>query len=344
VFAKEPLLRVTAPLVEAQLVETFLINCITFQTMVASKAARIAIACGDKQFVDFSARRTHGADAALKAARASYIGGAAATSNVLAGKSFGIQVTGTMAHSYVMAFSEEIEAFRAFASDFPEHAVLLIDTFDTEEGARRAARIAHELADDVELVGVRLDSGDIEKLARAVRDILDNEGLSGTKIIASGDLDEYRIEELRSSGAPIDTFGVGTQLGTSGDAPSLGAVYKLVAEDSEPKIKLSTGKVTLPGIKQVFRYSRNDRYDHDVIGLHDERLEGDQLLHQVLENGRRMADPEPIDQLRVRCRDAITHLPDRVRSLREQAGFEVTLSERLDGLVSRVALERNRGG
>lgn len=340
VFATEPLLRVTAPLVEAQLVETFLLNCITFQTMVASKAARVTIACGDKQFVDFSARRTHGADAALKAARASYVGGASATSNVLAGKSYGIEVTGTMAHSYVMAFREEIEAFRAFARDFPGRAVLLIDTFDTAEGARRAVRVAREFAGEgIELVGVRLDSGDINALAREVRKILDDAGLADTKIIASGDLDEYRIEELLSSGAPVDSFGVGTQLGTSGDEPSLGAVYKLVAEDSEPKIKLSTGKVTLPGVKQIFRSWKNDRYDHDVIGLHDEELEGEALLQLVLENGRRTVDPEPLDQVRSRCRDAISHLPDRLTSLRERATFEVGLSERLEALVSE-ALKR----
>jgi nicotinate phosphoribosyltransferase len=341
VFAKEPLLRVTAPLVEAQLIETFLINCVTFQTMVASKAARVAIACGDKRFVDFSARRTHGADAALKAARASYIGGAGATSNVLAGKSYGIEVTGTMAHSYVMAFREEIEAFRAFARDFPGRAVLLIDTFDTREGARRAALVAREFSDEgIELVGVRIDSGDINALARDVRKILDDARLTDTKIIASGDLDEYRIEELLASGAPIDSFGVGTQLGTSGDEPSLGGVYKLVAEDAEPKIKLSTGKITLPGVKQVFRSSNNDRYDNDVIGLHDEKLDGETMLHLVMQNGNRVMEPEPLAELRRRCRDAISHLPDRLRSLRERATFEVGPSERLEALVSAA---RKRG-
>lgn len=229
-------MRVTAPLVEAQLVETFILNCITFQTMVTSKAVRVAIACGNKQFVDFSARRTHGADAALKAARASFIGGATATSNVLAGKTYGIEVTGTMAHSYVMTFREEIEAFRSFAHDFLWHAVLLIDTFDTEEGARRAAQVARELDDeDIQLVGVRLDSGDIKVLGPEVRRILDDAGFTTTKIFASGDLDEYRIEELLASGAPVDSFGVGTQLGTSGDEPSLGGVYNLSPRIPNPR-------------------------------------------------------------------------------------------------------------
>jgi nicotinate phosphoribosyltransferase len=334
-FAKEPLLRVTAPLIEAQIVETFLLNCITFQTMVASKAARVAIACGDREFVDFSARRVHGADAALKAARASYVGGATATSNVLAGKAYGIAVTGTMAHSYVMTFEQEVEAFRAFALDFPGRAVLLIDTFDTEEGARHAVQVAKELADEgIELIGVRLDSGDIHALAKSVRKILDEAGLTATKIIASGDLDEYRIEELLASEAPVDSFGVGTQLGTSGDEPFLGGVYKLVAEDSEPKIKLSTGKVTLPGTKQIFRSSKDGRYDHDVIGLHDEELEGDQLMQRVMKDGHRAMDPESLDDARARCRAAVDRLPEALKSLHERGQFDVRLSKRLEDLVS----------
>jgi nicotinate phosphoribosyltransferase len=336
-FAKEPLLRVTAPLVEAQIVETFLLNCITFQTMVASKAARVAIACEDKEFVDFSARRVHGADAALKAARAAFVGGASATSNVLAGEAYGIAVTGTMAHSYVMTFDREVDAFRAFARDFPGRAVLLIDTFDTEEGARRAVQVAQELADeDIELIGVRLDSGDIQALAGSVRKILDEAGLNTTKIIVSGDLDEYRIEELLASEAPVDSFGVGTQLGTSGDAPFLGGVYKLVAEDSQPKIKLSTGKVTLPGVKQIFRSSDGGHYDHDVIGLNTEQLDGEPLLQSVLKDGRRVMEPEPLDEARSRCRAALDRLPAALKSLQDRADFDVHLSDRLEDLVSQV--------
>lgn len=338
-FAAEPLLRVTAPLVEAQIVETFLLNTITFQTMVASKGARVAIACDGRDFVDFSARRVHGADAAIKAARASYIAGATATSNVLAGKTFGIAVTGTMAHSYVMAFGDELEAFRAFARDFPGRAVLLIDTFDTEEGARRAVQVADELAGEgIRLLGVRLDSGDIGTLAREVRTILDQAGLTDAKIIASGDLDEYRIEELLSRGAPIDSFGVGTQLGTSGDEPSLGGVYKLVAEGSLPKIKLSEGKVTLPGVKQVFRSSQNGLYHHDVIGLEGEELDGEPLLRMVMKNGRQV-HREPLDRARARCRQALASLPDSLRSLRDRAEFKVSRSERLEELASKARRE-----
>jgi nicotinate phosphoribosyltransferase len=334
-FAEEPLLRVTAPLVEAQIVETFLLNCITFQTMVASKGARVAIACGDRQFVDFSARRVHGVDAAMKAARASYIAGATATSNLLAGKVYGIKVTGTMAHSYVMAFDDEIEAFRAFASDFPARAVLLIDTFDTVEGARRAVRVASELAGEgFDLLGVRLDSGDVGALSRTVRNILDDAGFTECKIVASGDLDEYRIEELLSLGAPVDLFGVGTQLGTSGDAPSLAGVYKLVAGDSKPRIKLSTGKVTLPGVKQVFRVKKEGMYHHDVIGLEGEEPGGEPLLKPVMRGGRRIADPEPLDVPRARCKQAIACLPNDLRSLHHNAEYKVVRSEQLEALIA----------
>jgi nicotinate phosphoribosyltransferase len=293
VFPGEPLLRVTAPLIEAQVVETFLLNCVIFQTMIASKAARVQIACGDQTtFVDISLRRDHGADAALKAAPASYVGGASATSNVLAGKLWGIPVSGTMAHSYIMAFEDELAAFRSFARDFPDRAVLLIDTFDVEEGARRAAQVARELAEEgVALAGVRIDSGDLAELSRSVRKILDDAGLKETKIFLSGDLDEYRIKALRDEGAPVDAFGVGTQLGTSGDAPWLGGVYKLVAEKDEPKIKLSTGKVTLPGKKQVHRFYSGDHCERDVVALEEEDIGGGRpVLVEVVRDGRRSVE------------------------------------------------------
>jgi nicotinate phosphoribosyltransferase len=288
--------------------------------------------------VDFAARRTHGADAALKAARASFIAGAAATSNVLAGRSYGIQVTGTMAHSYVMAFPSEIEAFRAFTRDFPENSILLIDTYDTEEGARRAAQVARELdRDGCKVIGVRIDSGDLAALARSVRTILDDAGLEDTKIVASGDLDELGILALMNEGTPIDSFGVGTRLGTSADAPWLGGVYKLVAEDGHPKIKLSAGKVTLPGVKQVYRSSRGGVYDHDVIGLADEELEGTPLLEQVMKDGHRVRDPESLGTVRDRCSAAIESLPDHLRSLNEQVEFDIRLSAGLDELVAKTS-------
>ncbi|MDQ4095567.1 MAG: nicotinate phosphoribosyltransferase [Actinomycetota bacterium] len=338
-FAKEPLLRVTAPLIEAQIVETFLLNCITFQTMVASKAARVAIAAADKKFVDFSPRRDHGADAALKAARAAYIAGAAATSNVLAGKTYGIPISGTMAHSYVMVFDEEIDAFRAYVKDFPDRAVLLVDTFDVEEGTRRAAEVFKELdRRGNKDRGVRIDSGDLASLAHSVRKILDEAGLEEVKIMFSGDLDEKRVKAFLDDDVPVDAFGVGTQLGTSGDAPFLGTVYKLVADANGPKIKLSTGKATLPGCKQVYRFERDGVFDYDLIAAEGEVVEGGRpLLKKVMAKGARVDRPESLDTLRGRCTRGIAHLPERLRSLEDGPGhYRVELSPELQRLLEKI--------
>jgi nicotinate phosphoribosyltransferase len=335
VFPPEPIMRVTAPLIEAQIVETFLLNCITFQTMIASKAARVSIACGDKKFVDFSLRRDHGADAGLKGSRASFIGGASGTSNVLAGMTYGIPVSGTMAHSYIMAFESETEAFRAYARQFPERAVLLIDTFDSEEGARRAAQVARELsAEGINVSGVRLDSGDLGPLARSVRKILDDAGLDEMQIFLSGDLDEYRIKSLLEEGAPVDAFGVGTQMGTSADSPSLGGVYKLVEDERGPKIKLSTGKATLPGRKQVFRF-QSETFDYDLIGLEHEDVPGGRpVLEKVMEGGRRLRASEPLEDLQERCRSSIGLLPPHLKDLQpSRRPYQVQRSTRLDELV-----------
>lgn len=333
VFPNEPLLRVSGPLIEAQIVETYLLNTVLTETMVASKAARVAIACGDKQFVDFSLRRDHGADAGLKAARASFIGGASATSNVLAGKIFGIPVSGTMAHSYVMAFGNEVEAFRAFARSFPDRAVLLIDTFDVEEGARRAARVARELLPEgVRIRGVRIDSGDLGQLSRSVRKILDDAEMQDTQIVLSGDLDEYRIAGLIDDGTPVDAFGVGTQLGTSGDAPSLGGVYKLVEHAGRPSIKLSAGKATMPGRKQVFRSEMDGVYQGDVIALEGEDVgrATRPLLEQVMSSGHRTSRSRSLAELQRRCRATVGSLPVELRALRSAAtSYPVSYSDRL---------------
>ncbi|HJR44857.1 MAG TPA: nicotinate phosphoribosyltransferase [Actinomycetota bacterium] len=347
-FEKEPLLRVTAPLIEAQIVETFLLNCVTFQTMVASKAARVSLASGDRKFIDFSLRRDHGADAGLKAARASFIAGASATSNVLAGKMFGIPVSGTMAHSYVMAFESEIEAFRAYGRDFPEQAVLLIDTFDVAQGARRAVDVANELSSEGFILrGVRIDSGDLAELSRTVRGILDAAGFPDTQIILSGDLDEYRVEEMLRLEVPVDVFGVGTQMGTSADSPFLGAVYKLVAEQDIPKVKLSAGKVTLPGLKQVHRVSDRGHFERDVITLEGERVPGGRpLLERVMSDGRRMQEIESLEVIRDRCASSLEQLPDPLRSLGpDRAFYPVELSEDLEALAKRVeeSLAAQRG-
>lgn len=339
-FAGEPLVRITAPLIEAQLVETFLLNAVGFQTMIASKAARVAIACAGHAFVDFSPRRDHGADAALKAARAAYVGGAAATSNTLAGMLYGIPVAGTMAHSYVMRFASEIEAFRCFAGDFPRSSTLLIDTYDTLDGARHAAVVGHDLAARGQVLeAVRLDSGDLAALARGVRRILDDARLNQTQIFASGDLDEHRIAALLAGGAPIDAFGVGTQLGTSGDAPWLPVVYKLVEDPSGPKIKLSSGKVTLPGRKQVFRVTGGGAEPHDVIGLAEEEPPpgGRPLLERVMAGGRTIRSPTPLAELRQRRAVAVADLPPRLRILTPgEHPYEVRNSARLAALLERL--------
>jgi nicotinate phosphoribosyltransferase len=330
-FAEEPLLRVTAPMAQAQLVETYLLTTITFQTMVASKAARVALACGpERSFVDFSGRRDHGAGAAVDAARASFIGGAAATSDVLAGMRFGLPLSGTMAHSYVMAFASEAEAFRAYARQFPGQAVLLIDTYDTEAGARTAARVADELAEEgITIAAVRLDSGDLAELSVRVRAILDEAGCASVGIFASGDLDEHRIAALLDAGAPINGFGVGTMLGTSADAPYLGGVYKLVEDEHGPKIKLSAGKRSWPGRKQVYRST-----DHDVIALADEpALDGRPLLTQVMARGQRVGEPEPLTDLQARRAGAVAALPADLRDLHRQTSFPVHRSAALEGLA-----------
>ncbi|MEY2476487.1 MAG: nicotinate phosphoribosyltransferase [Actinomycetota bacterium] len=322
VFAEEPILRVTAPLPEAQLVETYLLSTVSFETMIASKAARIALACGaDRSFVDFSGRRDHGPGAAVKAARAAYIGGATATSNVEAGRRYGVPLSGTMAHSYVLSFPDEHAAFTSYARTFPHITVLLIDTYDTEEGARTAAAVANELRDEgITIDAVRLDSGDLEVLSKSVRVILDDGGAPEVRIFASNDLDEHRITELLGAGAPIDGFGVGTMLGTSADAPYLGAVYKLVEDQTGGKAKRSPGKPSWPGRKQVYRQD-----GRDVIALvdHQPQPQGRPLLTRVMAAGEPIAPPEDLAIARRRRAEAVAALPPELRSLGRRAHYPV---------------------
>src|SRR5438270_623442 len=284
VFAGEPLLEVTAPIAEAQLVETYLLNQLTFATTIASKAARVRLAAGDAGLVDFAFRRTHGEEAAMTVARASAIVGFAATSNVEAARRFGLPAVGTMAHSYVEAFASEEEAFRAFAEDNPAATVLLVDTYDTGIGVQRAVDVIGQLGLGA-TAGVRIDSGDLAASAFDARRMLDAAGLTRTQIFASGGLDEYAIADLVAEGAPIDSYGVGTNMGVSADAPTLESVYKLVEYDGRPVMKLSTGKASTPGPKQVFRGA-----EADVIGLRDETppADADALLVPVMERGRRI--------------------------------------------------------
>lgn len=336
-FPPEPVLEVVAPRIEAQIVETFLLNAVNYQVMVASKAARVVLAARGRGVVDFSPRRDHGADAAMKAARASYIAGCIGTSNVLAGMEYGLPVYGTMAHSYVMSFPDEPGAFQAFARDFPQNTILLIDTYDTIQGARHAVTVAREMAARGQaLRGVRIDSGDLAALSRQVRRIFDEAGFPDVQLFLTGDLDEHRIEQILAQGAAADAFGVGTALGTSEDAPAMGGVYKLVEDRQGPKIKLSTGKATLPGRKQVWRQATGDG-PRDVIALLDEPAPrgAEPLLVKVMDQGRAVA-PESLETMRARCRERLGALPASFTDLHAVPPSPVGLSPGLAALQAEM--------
>jgi nicotinate phosphoribosyltransferase len=316
-FPDEPVLRVTAPLPEAQLVETRLINLVHFETLVASKAARSVLVAPGKLLVDFGLRRAHGAEAGLLAARAAYLAGYSGTATVAAGERMGIPIFGTMAHSFVEAHDDETAAFERFAESAPQNTVLLIDTYDTEAAARKVVALAPRLAQrGIRVKGVRLDSGDLAALARSVRRILDEGGLSEATIFASGNIDEHRIRDLLSAGAPIDGFGVGTSLVTSSDAPYLDAVYKLQEYAGRARRKRSTGKATWPGRKQVYRhYDRAGRFEHDVITVEGDERAGEPLIVPVMRNGRRLHAAESLAAIRERAAVQLAKLPERLRAL-----------------------------
>lgn len=333
-FKDEPILEVTAPIVEAQIIETFLINQIHLQSLIATKAARCAYAAGDRQVVDFALRRTHGTDAGMKVARASYLAGFAGTSNVLAGQRYAIPIVGTMAHSFVCSFESEIDAFRAYAASFPNNTVLLIDTYDTSQGARNAAQVAKEMAGRGEkLIGVRIDSGDLAAQARAVRKILDEARLTGVKIIGSGGLDEFDLAEMTNASIPCDSYGVGTKMGTSADAPWTDISYKLVEYQDRPVLKLSTGKVSCPGKKQVFR-RRNGRaeLECDWIGLRDEKIAGERLLKEVVRDGRTIAPSPSLAESRETFAAEFAALPESVKAIRDPQPYPVEFSPKLIAL------------
>jgi nicotinate phosphoribosyltransferase len=336
-FRNEPVLEITGPIIEAQLVETLIINAVNLQVTIASKAARSVYAAQGRGLVDFSLRRTQGTDAGLKVARASYIAGFGATSNVLAGKLYGIPIAGTMAHSFITSFKEEVEAFRAFAHAFPQNIVLLLDTYDTVTGAQKAVALARELAKEgISLKGVRLDSGDIATLSKEVRKILDDAGLQKVSIFASGGLDEQNIAELLHQRAPIDAFGVGTKMGVSADAPYMDMAYKLVKYDSRPVMKCSTGKQTLVSEKQVFRVRDKGKIDHDIIGLRDEKCEGEPLLHAVMKKGKRLHSPEPLALIRKRFAAEFAALDDAYKRLQAPKEFRVARGPALRKLQNEV--------
>lgn len=336
VFAGEPLLRVTAPIIEGQIMETYLLATLSYQTMIASKAARVVTAAHPHGVVEFGARRAHGADASLVAARAAAIGGCIGTSNVLAGQLFGMETYGTQAHSWVMAHENESIAFSHFLDAFPIDAVLLLDTYDVHDAVKKIISMNRKPG------GVRLDSGDLAKESRWVRRELDHAGWNDVRIFASGDLDEFKIARLMKEGAAIDAFGVGTALATPGDAPHLNLIYKLVEVERGGKVreaaKLSQAKVTYPGRKQVIRETdKNGEWACDRIALENEPAEGGTpLLVEVMRGGRRTALPEPIADLRGRCTSGLGHLPERYRRIDRAAVYPVHYTKRLETMLEKV--------
>jgi nicotinate phosphoribosyltransferase len=334
-FADEPILQVAAPLPQAQVVETRLINLLNFQTTIASKAARAVLVAREKVLIDFGLRRAHGAEAGLMAARASYVAGFGGTSNLLAGQCFEIPISGTMAHSFVQAHDDEISAFERFADANPGNVVLLIDTYEIEAAAKKIVYLAPKLKQrGIDIHGVRIDSGDLGQHARNVRAILDEAGLREVRIFVSGNLDEYILRDLIEGNAPIDAFGVGTRVDTSADAPYLDCVYKLQEYAGRPCRKRSEGKATWPGRKQVYRtFDQAGCIGDDLLTLHDDPQKGQPLLIPVLRNGRRLDLPKPLCASREYVKDQLARLPKRLRTLDQAAPFTVKVSDALQSLA-----------
>lgn len=348
VFPDEPLIRVTAPIIEAQLIETFLLNTVNLQTMLATKASRVVCSARGKPVIEFGLRRTQGTDAGMKAARCSYIAGAEGTSNVLAGMKYGIPVFGTMAHSYIMSFDHEIDAFRNFVKTFPENSTLLIDTYNDLKGAENAVVVAKQMEKEgSRLNAVRLDSGNLLEISKNVRRILDMHGLMYVKIFASGDLDEYVIEDLLGKGAKIDAFGVGTRMSTSFDRPYVDVVYKLSGKVERgvfvPAMKLSKGKITLPGKKQIFRqYGREGKCVKDIIGLENEKIKGEPLLRNVMRKGHIARDFPTLSEIRKIAHDNLSRLPDEYKKLSNASTYPVILSSALKRIKNQLAAQLER--
>ena len=322
IFAEEPLLQVSAPILEAQLAETYLLSVTNFETLIASKAAR------GRGVVEFGTRRAQGPEAGVRAARAAYLGGCVATSNVLAGYRYGIPLAGTAAHSWIQAFPTERQSFQALLDTFPQDAILLIDTYDALKGAETAATLGRKIA------GVRIDSGDLLETSRRVREILDLHGQGQAKIIASGDLNEYKVEALVAQGAPIDLFGVGTELATSRDVPALNVVYKLVETECQGRVeyksKSSEEKSYSPGRKQVFRFSAGGQYDHDLITRSNEKPSGGApLLHPAMRHGKRLRPRPPLKDSRASVLAYTDCLPEPYHALRDAPNYPVGKSEAL---------------
>ncbi|MCF8068957.1 MAG: nicotinate phosphoribosyltransferase [Desulfobacterales bacterium] len=337
-FPDEPILRITAPLPQAQLVETRVINFLQFQTMIASKAVRISLAAEDKVLMDFGLRRAHGAEAGVLAARASYIAGLTGTATVLASRKFDIPVFGTMAHSYILAHRSEIEAFENFSYAQPNNVIYLVDTYDVADAVNQIISLEPALKKrGITIKGIRLDSGDISALSITVRKMFDNAGMKHVRIYASGDLDEYSIEHLNKIKAPVDGFGVGTKMITSSDQPYLNCAYKLQEYNGIPKMKLSEGKSTWPGKKQVFRHYDNHNFiKYDVLKMDNETDSGKPLLQQVMKSGKQIQQPVSATQIRSFVKSELKTLPEEMKSLNKSKPYEIKISDALENCVKQL--------
>ena len=337
-FADEPILRITAPLPEAQLVETRLINLLHFESLIASKAARMALIAPGKLLVDFGLRRAHGAEAGILAARAGYIGGFSGTATTLAGKLFDIPIYGTMAHSFVQAYDDEGEAFEAFAHSRPDNLVLLIDTYDTEAAARKVVALAPRLkAAGIRIRGVRLDSGDLIALSKSVRRILDHGGLSDVTIFASGGIDEAELTAMVRDGAPVDGFGIGTSLTTSYDCPALDCAYKLQEYAGLPRRKRSTGKATWPGRKQVWRcYAPDGSMAKDVLSVENDTQDGETLIRAFMQGGKRSGANPTAAAIKAHAARELGRLPTPLRRLERDSPYPVQVADALVRLTAEV--------
>jgi len=329
VFAEEPIIRVTAPIIEAQIIETYLLSTINFQSSIATKSSRVVYASRGRDIIDFGTRRAHGPHAGVLAARACFIGGCKSTSNVFAAYELGIPPVGTIAHSWVMVFGNEVESFHKYHETFPDDTVLLIDTYNTLTGAQHAAAIGEKLK------GVRIDSGNLPELSREVRKILNSRGMNHVRIIASGDLNEDRIDDLLKNEAPIDSFGVGTEMVTSKDAPALGGIYKLVEQEHGgkpiPKMKLSKDKLTYPHKKQIYRVvDKNNNFVEDIVGLENERRDRNALLIQVVKEGKICYTLPALQEIQNNASDNIARLPEPYKRLRNAEAYPVKKSPALE--------------
>lgn len=340
-FPNEPVVRITAPLSQAQLAESRIINILQMQTLTTSKAARMVLTAPGKMLLDFGLRRAHGAEAGLFVARASYLAGFDGSATVAAEPYFGIPVFGTMAHSYIQAHTDETAAFRDFAHSWPDNTIFLLDTYDTVQAAHKVVALARDLKKEgISIHGVRLDSGDLVKLSKQVRSILDEGGLKDTRIFASGNLDEYALEQLIAKRAPIDGFGIGTRLAVSEDAPTLECVYKMQEYDGQPRRKRSEGKSTWPGKKQIFRtFDAQGKMQEDHLAIENETLPGEPLLKPCMRQGKRLSPPVPLEQLRAHAAQQLDRLPESLRSLKPESPYPVHISQEIRELADRLDRE-----